>query len=246
MHQEDWFKGWFDSDYYHILYKERDEEEAKLFIDKLITFFKPAENSCVLDLGCGKGRHAIYLNKKGLNVTGIDLSVRNISAAGKSENQSLSFFVHDMRKPFGVNYFDMAFNLFTSFGYFEKENDNHETIKWLAKSLKKEGLVVIDFMNSRKVISTLLEEEHKECEGIKFHISRFIENNFIVKQIDFVDDGRDYTFREKVKLLSLNDFKNYFEASGLKIIHLWGDYLLSDFDEKQSERLIIAAKKTIN
>ena len=60
----EWFKNWFNSPYYHILYKERDSYEAEYFIDNLIIYLKIAENSKIIDIACGKGRHSIYLEQK--------------------------------------------------------------------------------------------------------------------------------------------------------------------------------------
>ena len=112
----EWFESWFDSPYYHVLYKNRDFSEAELFIDKLIQLIEPTKASRVLDLACGKGRHSIYLNKKGFDVTGIDLSEKSIACAKTAENETLHFYMHDMRKLFRTNYFDVVLNLFTSFG----------------------------------------------------------------------------------------------------------------------------------
>ncbi len=111
-----WFENWFDSPYYHVLYKHRDFSEAELFIDKLIKYFNPNSNSRFLDLGCGKGRHSIYLNKKGYNAVGIDLSEENIAGASQFENENLKFCVEDMRNMDRTNQFDYVLNLFTSFG----------------------------------------------------------------------------------------------------------------------------------
>src|SRR6476620_1008681 len=105
-----WFQNWFNSPYYHILYKQRDDEEAELFIDNLCSFLKPAREARMLDIACGRGRHAIYLNKKGYDVTGIDLSISSIKFAQQHENPKLHFAVHDMRHLFYINYFDFAFN----------------------------------------------------------------------------------------------------------------------------------------
>ncbi|MGK0407390.1 MAG: hypothetical protein ACJAZH_001209, partial [Roseivirga sp.] len=58
--EENWFKKWFNTPYYHILYKNRDDTEAKLFISKLLKEFKPNKDSHFLDLACGRGRHAVY------------------------------------------------------------------------------------------------------------------------------------------------------------------------------------------
>ena len=60
----DWFSEWFDSSYYHILYKDRDLKEAELFIDNLTTYLNLPKGARIADIPCGKGRHCIYLNKK--------------------------------------------------------------------------------------------------------------------------------------------------------------------------------------
>lgn len=239
----EWFECWFDSPYYHVLYKNRDFTEAELFIDNLIQLLQPQKSNRFLDLGCGKGRHSIYLNKKGFEVTGIDLSEKSIACAKTSENETLHFYTHDMRKLFRTNYFDVVVNLFTSFGYFEQERDDNAVVNAAYKALKPGGFFVLDFMNSKKVIESLASEETKTIEGIEFKISKNVEDNFIVKKIQFKDKGKEYQFEECVKALTLNDFEKYFEANKLKIVHLRGNYKLEEFDEKSSDRLIIVARK---
>ena len=118
MIEKDWFESWFDSPYYHLLYSNRDEREADLFIKNLINYINPSTKSKILDLACGKGRHSKVLADLGFDVTGIDLSENSIVSAKKMENESLHFYTHDMRFPFRANYFDYTFNFFTSFGYF--------------------------------------------------------------------------------------------------------------------------------
>ena len=104
----EWFECWFDTPYYHTLYKNRDFSEAELFIDRLIELLQPEKANRFLDLGCGKGRHSIYLNKKGFDITGVDLSEKSIACAKLSENTQLHFYRHDMRKLFRTNYFDVV------------------------------------------------------------------------------------------------------------------------------------------
>lgn len=239
----EWFECWFDSPYYHVLYKNRDFAEAELFIDNLVQLVQPSKTNRILDLACGKGRHAIYLNKKGFDVTGIDLSEKSIECAKTSENETLHFYTHDMRKLFRSNYFDIVLNLFTSFGYFEQERDDNAVINSTSKALKPNGLFVLDFLNAKKLIGNLSCEETKTVEGIEFKISKTIENNFIIKKIQFADKGKEYNFEERVKALTLADFEKYFEANKLKIVHLRGNYKLEEFNEKSSERLIIVARK---
>ena len=115
---QNWFASWFDTPYYHILYKERNYREAQIFMDNLTHYLNLPEKAKVLDLACGKGRHAIYLNQLGFEVIGADLSENSIAEASKNSNSSLQFQVHDMREKFD-DQFDAIFNLFTSFGYFD-------------------------------------------------------------------------------------------------------------------------------
>ena len=240
---KNWFKDWFDSPYYHILYKDRNYSEAELLIDNLIAFLNPKKKSRFLDLACGKGRHSVYLNKKGFDVSGIDLSECSIDYAKHYENEHLHFYVHDMRKVVRINYFDCVLNLFTSFGYFENERDDLSTINAVCKALKPNGIFVLDFMNSKKIISCMPYEETKKVDGVEFRITKTIENKFIIKQIKFSDKGMDFHFEERVKILTLADFENYFAVNKLKILHLRGNYQLENFNENTSDRLIIIAQK---
>ena len=171
-HDSNWFKNWFDSPYYHILYSNRNIKEAELFIDNLVDYLKPKADSQFLDLACGKGRHSIYLNSKKFNVTGIDLSPHSIDHAKQFENDSLHFYVHDMRTPCKENHFDYVVNLFTSFGYFDDEADNYATIDSVCKVLQPNGFFVLDFFNMEKIIPSIIPHEKKTIQGIEFTIEK--------------------------------------------------------------------------
>lgn len=239
-----WFEDWFDSPYYHILYKNRDEKEACYFIDHLIQKAGIQPAGKVLDLACGKGRHSVYLNKLGYEVTGIDLSEASINYARQFENPTLSFYVHDMRMPYYVNYFDYIFNLFTSFGYFDKQQDNIDVLKAAYAGLKPGGLFIIDYMNARKVIDHMLKRETKVIDGIIFNIHKSLEHDFIVKRISFTDKGHNYEFQEKVRAFKHNQLVQMLQSVGFEIIHQYGDYYLNPYIEKQSDRVILVGKKT--
>jgi SAM-dependent methyltransferase len=246
MERKEWYADWFDSRYYHVLYRDRDLQEARTLIDNLVDRLGLQPGCRVLDLACGKGRHSVYLAQKGFYVTGVDLSEKSIGYANQFASERLEFFIHDMRRPLRVNYFDVVLNLFTSFGYFEKDADNDKAIASAAKALKPGGTLVIDFMNSAKVIRTLVKEETKTIEDINFRIRRYVENGFIVKEIMFEACGTGNVFHERVKALTLSDFSRYFDHVGLKVINLYGDYHLNGFDEHTSDRLIMVTQKNEN
>lgn len=238
---QNWFASWFDSPYYHILYKERDESEAQLFMDNIVHYLNLPEDATILDLACGKGRHSIYLNQMGFQVTGADLSSNSIAIAKDFENETLHFVEHDMRKPFDQK-FDAIFNLFTSFGYFENEDDNFTTLKAIKDSISEYGFAVIDFMNVPNVLSNLVPEEVKNVENIDFHIKRYLKDGYIYKEIDFEDQGEKYHFTEKVKALTLIDFETLMENAGIYLLDVFGDYKLKKYHKQESERLILIFK----
>ncbi|CAM3390807.1 class I SAM-dependent methyltransferase [Aequorivita lipolytica] len=236
--KNNWYASWFNTPYYHILYKDRNHREAALFMQTLTNFLKLNENDTILDLACGKGRHAKYLYKQGFNVTGVDLSEESIQYAKQYEKPGLHFEVHDMCLPYPKQ-FDAVFNLFTSFGYFENEVDNLRTIKSIKEELLPNGFGVIDFLNVELAIKNLVPSEKKKVGDIVFHIEKYVEDGYIIKNIRFTDEGTEYHYVEKVKALVLQDFKEYFEEAKIELKHAFGNYHLNDFDENTSERLIL-------
>jgi len=239
--QSNWFASWFDTPYYHILYKDRDHNEAQLFIDNITQYLNLPDNAKVLDLACGKGRHSIYLNQLGFNVIGADLSSNSITEAAKHENETLAFKIHDMREPFAEK-FDAIFNLFTSFGYFEEDADNIKTLVAIKNSLTDYGFAVMDFMNVDYILPNLVAEEVKQVDGIDFHINRYYKDKHIFKEIRFTDKGENYFFIEKVAALTLNDFETLMEQAEIYLLEVFGDYKLNKFMPTNSQRLIMIFK----
>jgi SAM-dependent methyltransferase len=247
----EWFKDWFDSDYYHILYQDRNDDEATLFITNIIRFLNITPKQHVLDLACGKGRHALILNQFDLNVVGVDLSHNSILEANKNSNSTLAFFVHDMRDKLSFSNLDVIFNLFTSFGYFDDTNDNIKVLKSVFDALKSDGYFVIDFMNAKKVIENLTPNEVKICSNINFKIERWHDDKHIYKKIQFdveVDEGNNVKreeniFLERVQILFLSDFERLLNKSGFYIENKFGNYHLDSFDENNSDRLILIIRK---
>ena len=237
-HTTDWYASWFNTPFYHILYKDRDDSEAQSFMEILTSYLNLPENSSILDLACGKGRHSIYLNKIGYDVTGLDLSKESIAYASQFENDTLHFEVHDMSKPFHKQ-FDAVFNLFTSFGYFENEADNLNTIKAIKSNMKDSGIGVIDFMNIDHVINHLVGENSKTIDSIDFKLKRYLENGYIVKDIDFNFNNQPHHYQERVKAFTLDDFKAMFKEAGITLLDVFGDYKLKKFSPDTSERLIM-------
>lgn len=239
--KKNWYADWFNTPFYPILYKDRDYQEAQLFIDNMTQYLNLAEGSKVLDLACGRGRHSVYLNRLGYEVLGVDLSESSIQAAKRHENELLKFEVKDMRMPMGEK-FDAVFNLFTSFGYFPNDDDHLKTLQVIHDSLNDYGLAVLDFMNAKKVIKHLIPEEHKIVDGIGFHIKRWVEKGAILKNIQFEHYGAAYDFTERVRAFSKEDFEEMMDQLGIYMLDTFGNYRLQKFDVEESDRLIMVFK----
>ncbi len=238
----EWFGTWFDSPYYHMLYGNRDHKEAEQFITTLISYLSPTQGSTFLDLACGKGRHSVQLHQCGMNVLGVDYSQNSIAHAKHLETDGLEFLTHDMRHSFSRK-FDYIVNLFTSFGYFDSDQEHLNTLKHVYNGLNDDGVFVLDFLNRTNSESSLVPFEVIKQENISFNISRAIKNGTLIKRIEFHDQGNDYSFQESVRAFTKSDLKNLCNQAGFKLQDTFGDYNLTAFNEDNSKRLILILKK---
>ena len=242
--QPEWFENWFGSPYYRMLYTHRNDIEAQTFIQNLLTFLHPTVGSKMLDIACGEGRHSIQLASKGFVVTGIDISALSISQAKKSEKDNLQFYVHDMRLPFCFNYYDFAFNCFTSFGYFAHNRDHEQAAKSFAGNLKRKGTLIVDYLNKNYSLQHLVPAETIVREGITFSIKRRMTETHFLKEISFSDfNGKQRIYQERVAAFSIENFKEIFSKAGLEMENVFGDYQLNKYCDNDSPRLVMVFKK---
>lgn len=242
---KEWFENWFDSPYYHILYAHRSDTEAIQFVEKLVDFLQTKPNDTLLDLACGKGRHARAFSTFGLDVTGVDLSAQSIAFAKQFEHEHLHFFTHDMRQTFRANYFTFVCNLFTSFGYFKSDQENQMAAKSMADALKSGGKLVVDFINeqaARKYIDANQSESIRR-DGIQFEIKRHYQDKKLLKDITVKDKEEIFHFQESVNSFTQEDFIQLFTSNGLTCLHTFGDYHLATYDVEHSPRMICIFEK---
>ena len=244
---EPWYRVWFDSPYYGILYGDRDQEEAEAFIRRLAGTLRTPPPAAALDVACGTGRHAVVLADLGYDVLGIDLSAPSIAEAALRGRPNLSFQVLDMRAIGWRERFDVAVNLFTSFGYFGDEDDERQVVAGIERALRPGGELVIDFLNAARTVAELVAAERTERGGIAFDITREVRDGTIVKTIT-VDDPRrggdePPRFQERVRALGAETLQGYLQDAGLRIERRYGDYALNPYRPQTSDRLILVARK---
>lgn len=244
MEHSEWYKDWFNSKYYHLLYSHRDVNEAGFFISNLVNFLQLPSNSVLWDNACGKGRHSSVFAQYGYKVIGTDICPENINSANqKYASQNVQFFIHDMRREFYQNYFDLCVNLFTSIGYFQYDYENQKVIKVMSNSLKKGGYLLIDFFNPKYVVQNIVPHETKVIEGVVFEINRFIQDGFVIKKIQVIESNQKLNFEERVKLYNKEFFITEMNKNNIEVINLFGDYDLSAFNEEISKRMIFLGRK---
>jgi 2-polyprenyl-3-methyl-5-hydroxy-6-metoxy-1,4-benzoquinol methylase len=242
-----WFKDWFNSPYYHQLYFKRDKVEATKFINKLIEHLQPAKESLMLDIACGRGRHSRILAAMGFDVTGIDLAVESIKEAKSYETENLHFFVHDMRLPFWINYFDYAFNFFTSFGYFNTRREHDNSIRTIAQSIKPGGIFVLDYLNAHYAEDHFVHKYELQIDDVTYYITKWYDETHFFKKIIIEDEAlkKPIEYQEKVTKFSLGDFTEMLAYHKLQVQEVYGDYNFSSYHVRNSPRMVIIAKKII-
>lgn len=240
-----WYDDWFDSPYYHILYAQRDDNEAFSFINNFLLWLSPKRPSRFLDLACGNGRHAKFLAKDGHYVYGADLSENNILQAKQIQLPHVHFFVHDMKCQLPINALDGIFNFFTSFGYFDTVDENRKTIRNIYHALSNNGFLLLDYLNPANIRKNLVPKESRHINGITFDIRRYEKEGKFIKDIHIVDGSYQFDFQEKVSAFTKENLCTLMEQEGLTVVQSFGDYSLNEFDVNQSPRCILFAKKVI-
>ncbi|MCP5053159.1 MAG: class I SAM-dependent methyltransferase, partial [bacterium] len=145
-----WFENQsFWEDTFPFMFPAERLEAAPHQVERLLglIYFKGTH---ILDLCCGPGRHSVELAKKGFRVTGVDRTpflMNKAKEKAKTENVDVEWVLEDMREFSRPNSFDLVLNLFSSFGFFETEEDNLEVLKQMHRNLKENGIAVIDTMS---------------------------------------------------------------------------------------------------
>lgn len=237
-----WYKEWFGTRYYKVLYGHRDEDEAQHHVRAIILRTRLEHGARVLDMGCGRGRHARSFAEHGALVTGIDLSAESIAEA-RTLVPSADLRVHDMRQPVDPGTFDLAVCLFTSLGYSTDRNDDQQAVEAAARSLKPEGLFVLDLFNGVRACGDLVREECQAEAGMRFRITRDLEDGDIVKRIHVEDHGSVHDFIERVHAWTVEEVKELVTKAGFRILDITDGPSGGTFDAGSSQRITVWARK---
>jgi SAM-dependent methyltransferase len=224
-----WFKHWFGTRYYSVLYGHRDELDAKAWVDAILGRWALPAGSRLLDLACGRGRHARWF-------------VASVSEA-RVLVPGARFLVHDMRVPLEEGSFDAVCCLFTSLGYFDDLEDDRAVFRAVATMLRPGGRFVLDFMNTDLVLRDLVTTEQLTKDGIDFRVSRTCEQGVLVKRILVSEDRQERSFEERVQALTPDQLEQMASDAGFLIEDRTDGPDLVPFDPSTSQRFVLWMRK---
>lgn len=240
-----WYERSFGRDYL-VVYKHRDFQGAAQEVHQMMEWLDLPPGATVLDLCCGMGRHSLALAEAGYKVTGVDLSEVLLKEALKQdEAQAVTFLLGDMRELPVEGPFDAVVNLFTSFGYFQVDEDNGQVFHEISRVLRPGGRFIVDFLNPSYVSQHLVPESKRKDEEVTIQERRRIEDGFVKKEITLTEEssGDQRHYEEIVRLYELADFHSMIEQAGLHMDRVYGGYDGSLYDESASSRMIIVGSR---
>ncbi|MEZ4808704.1 MAG: class I SAM-dependent methyltransferase [Flavobacteriales bacterium] len=237
-----WYRNWFGTRYYALLYGHRDLQEAASWARMILGRWDLGTGAHVLDVACGRGRHAALFLAEGMQVTGVDISTESIADAREAVPDA-EFIVHDMREPLADGGFDAAYCLFTSLGYSRSVADDRRIFRNVADALRPGGRFVVDFMNTRKVLRDLVPQECLSIGNVRFLIERVLEDGVLVKRITVLDGEVEHRFEERVLTLMPEDLTAMAEEAGLVIEDRTDGPVPEPFNEATSSRFVLWSRK---
>ena len=220
----EWYEHWFGEAYLD-LYSHRDERDAGRIVSLLASHGAVRAGKRVLDLACGAGRHAAALADLGAAVVGCDLSLALLRAAQRRGASQAALVRGDMRAlAFADGAFDTVVNLFTSFGYFDRDEQHAAVMVEVARVLRPGGAFALDYLNAVAVRSHLVPHDRTEAGGRTVVQRRRItgRGRFVVKTITVEGEGRE--FMERVRLFERAELEALVTAAGLAVQVVLGDY----------------------
>lgn len=244
-----WYVHSFGREYLD-LYPHRDDAEAQAEVEAIIELIDPPKDEPLLDLGCGAGRHLVALHSAGFrHIVGLDLSAELLEIAAerltKAGAEGIKLVNADMAHIPYEEHFGTVLSLFTSFGYFERDEENATVFAAVRKAALPGGRFLIDYMNRDWVIANLVGREEKDVAGRRVRIERRLTagRRRVEKTTRVLGpEGEEKTYHESVRLYSPLEVEQMLETAGFVNVRRYGS-LRGAPHRSESPRLILVGEK---
>jgi SAM-dependent methyltransferase len=245
-------KGWWDTIFNEDFLRTnpaKSEAMTRKEADFIEQCLVPKPGDSILDVACGYGRHVIEMGSRNYNMVGLDLSLPYLMLAAEisTRRKLTANFIHgDMRDLQFKEYFDHAYCVFTSFGYFDDET-NLESLRGVYRSLKPKGRFLLEVINRDFAVSACPLRGWWEgigCVMLEETEFNYSSSMLTTKRSVIFEDGRQAMQETHVRLYSLHELTALYKATGFKILEVSGGVdLRGVFFGADSTHLVILAEK---
>ncbi len=244
---EAWFETIFDERYPELFGPL--EGNAEREVEEILGLIPLPGGAAVEDLGCGRGRHAIPLARRGFAVTGVDLSEKMLGIArarARREGVSVEWIREDMRVFRRPSSFDLCLSLFTSFGFFN-DKENQKVLDNVGVSLREEGTLLLDLRNAGKGLSRLeswdqtIDVPSGRLEmSIRFNVrTRRAKAEHVLTR----KDGIRISSTFDVRVYSIDELEAMIRNAGMRVTDCFGSLSGEPFTDNSSRMVVVSAKR---
>jgi len=245
-------KNWHEQDEFWEIYEEvffnpNRVEAASAEVERIVALAEVSPGSKVLDLCCGVGRHSIEFARRGFKVTAVDRTDRYLERARQTAEEAgveIEFVKSDMREFVRPEQFDLALNMFTSFGYFEDPADDVQVAGQIMESLKPGGALVLDTMG-KEILARIFEPRSWDRVGdITTIEERWVTQNWgwIENRWMLIRGDKIYHHAISHRLYAATEYIRLFRDAGASEAECFGNLDGEPYDHK-ARRLVLLARK---
>ena len=233
--------------YYDLIYQWMDYKSESEFITKVVSELKRSQGTDLLDVACGTGNHAQYLQES-FKVTGLDINPEMIEIA-REKVPEIELIQGDMKKLDLNRKFDVIICLFSAINYHTSLDELESTIKLFYKHLKQGGVLLFDlgfctenWEEGRMFVDAAVEDNLQVARISQSRITDGVFNAnfvFMVKEdgvMDFEIDQHQlgvFPTREVEKIVKKTGFKN----------HIFSDYQDLEWTADSNDRPVFVCVK---
>lgn len=236
---------------YLVSQKQNLKQRTLTEVNGIINLLNLKPKSKILDVPCGYGRHSIELAKRGFIVTGSELNAKHLSVAKKEARKNSAKIQFVKENMLDLDYdseFDAVINMFYSFGFFGKDEDNFKVLQNFLKALKPNGQflmhtdVNIPFIEAGKYkhdeTRTLTSGGALKIVDKYDPVTKRINGFWILKN----KNGKEVKKEYSVRVYTKEEFIALCEKAGFRFCKAYSDWNKKPYSKNSQDMIIVATK----